>query len=102
MKHYEKASAQLSNLCHTIWRKLAPPDVKLLVYTLSIKAQIRYPAGLAPWTLQQYRLLNIKPTSLLRQVYDLRRTFPTALIYLYIVVTIDKVLLVVVPLHAVP
>ena len=81
LKHFEKASAQLSNLCHTLRRKLAPPDVKHLVYTLSVKAQIRYPAGLAPWTLQQYQLLDKKPTSLLRQVYGLRRTFPTALIY---------------------
>jgi hypothetical protein len=46
-----------------------------------IKAQIRYPAGLAPWTLPQYKLLDGKPTSLLRQIYGLRRTFPTALIY---------------------
>ncbi len=81
LKHYQKASAQLSNLCHTLRRKLAPPDVKLLVYTLSVKAQIRYPAGLAPWTLQQYQLLDRKHTSLLRQVYGLRRTFPTTLIY---------------------
>ena len=44
LKHYERASAQLSNLCHTLRRKLAPPDIKHLVYTLSIKAQIRYPA----------------------------------------------------------
>ncbi len=52
-----------------------------MVYTLSIKSQIRYPAGLAPWTLAQYLLLDKKPTSLLRQIYGLWRTFPTALIY---------------------
>ncbi len=60
---------------------MAPTDVKLMVYTLSIKSQIRYPAGLAPWTPAQYQLLDKKPTSLLRQIYGLWHTFPTALIY---------------------
>jgi hypothetical protein len=46
-KHYEKAFAQLSLLCHTLNRKLALPDVKLMVYNLTVKPQIRYPAGLA-------------------------------------------------------
>jgi hypothetical protein len=42
-KHFDKASAQLANLCHTLRRKMAPPDVKLMVYTLvsSLKFDIR-------------------------------------------------------------
>jgi hypothetical protein len=80
-QHFEAAAAQLSKLCHVLKRKHAPPDAKRLVYTLSIKSQVRYPAGLAPWNLHQYHTLDRTPTSLLRQIYGLRSTFPTALIY---------------------
>jgi hypothetical protein len=45
------------------------------------QAQIRYPAGLAPWTMAQYQELDTIPATLLRQVYGLRRTFPSDLIY---------------------
>jgi hypothetical protein len=62
-------------------RKRAPPHAKLLVYTLCIKSQIRYPAGLAPWSLSQYQELDQIPNSLLRQIYGLRRTFAAFLIY---------------------
>jgi hypothetical protein len=42
---------------------------------------MRYPAGLAPWTPKQYDDLDKVPTALLRQIYGLRRCFPTDLLY---------------------
>lgn len=51
------------------------------MYALCLKSQIRYPAGLVPWTPHQYRELDKAPAELLRQIYGLRRTFPTDLIY---------------------
>jgi hypothetical protein len=68
-------------MCRLLARKAAAPAAKRLVYSLRIKSQIRYPAGLAPWTTAQYLELDRIPTELLRQIYCLRRTFPTDLIY---------------------
>jgi hypothetical protein len=52
-----------------------------LVYSLCVKSQIRYPAGFAPWTPAQYQELDRAPAELFRNIYGLRRTSPTALIY---------------------
>lgn len=68
-------------MCHLLARKIAPPSAKQMVYALCINSQIRYPAGLAPWTPAQYRKVDTAPAELLRQIYGLRRTFPTDLIY---------------------
>ena len=76
-----KARLKLREMCKLLTRKVAPAAAKQMVYTLCIKSQIRYPAGLAPWTLQQYHDLDRAPTALLRHIYGLRRTFPTDLIY---------------------
>jgi hypothetical protein len=54
-------------MCHLLTKKL--------VYNLCLKSQIRYPAGLAPWTSDQYYTLDRIPTALLRQIYGLRRTW---------------------------
>lgn len=68
-------------MCKLLNRKVAPPAAKRLVYTLSIKFQIRYPAGLAPWTLQQYLDLDRAPTAFLRHIYGVTMVSnaPTAL-----------------------
>lgn len=68
-------------LCRILTRKVAPPAAKKLIYNLCLKSQMRYPAGLAPWTPQQYDDLDKVPTVLLRQIYGLRRCFPTDLLY---------------------
>lgn len=52
-----------------------------MVFILCILPCIRYPAGLAPWTLQQYQDLDKIPYQLLKQIYGLRYTFLQALIY---------------------
>lgn len=62
-------------------RKIAPPAANRLVYNLCIKSQICYPAGLDAWTPLQYQELDKTPAELLRQIYGLRRTFPSYLIY---------------------
>jgi hypothetical protein len=80
-KHFHAAKAKLRTMCHALLRRVAPADAKKLVYTLCIKPQIRYPAGLAPWTMIQYRELDNAATTLLRHIYGLRRTFPVDLIY---------------------
>jgi hypothetical protein len=80
-RHYLAAKSKLQTMCHLLTRKLAPPAAKKLVYTLCIKSQVRYPAGLAPWTTSQYQALDKVPAELFRQIYGLRRTFPSALIY---------------------
>lgn len=68
-------------MCHALQKRTAPPEAKKIVYLLCIKSQIRYPAGLAPWTINQYRKLDKAASSLLRHIYGLRRTFPGSLIY---------------------
>jgi hypothetical protein len=68
-------------MCKLLTRKVAPPAAKRLVYSLCIKSQIRYLAGLAPWTMAQYQELDKTPAELFRQIYGLRRTFPSDLIY---------------------
>ena len=80
-RHYHQAKRKLQQMCRILARKVAPPAAKKLVYNLCLKSQMRYPAGLAPWTPQQYDELDKVPTALLRQIYGLRRCFPTDLIY---------------------
>jgi hypothetical protein len=80
-KHFARARLKLREMCRLLTRKVASPAAKRVVYTLCIKSQVRYPAGLAPWTLQQYLDLDRAPTALLRHIYGLRRSFPTDLIY---------------------
>ncbi len=80
-KHYNLAQEKLQQACKFLLLRHAPPPVKKMVFTLCILPCIRYPAGLAPWTLQQYRNLDKIPYQLLKQVYGLRLTFPQALIY---------------------
>jgi hypothetical protein len=75
------AKLKLKTLCHLLAHKIAPLAAKRMIYNLCLKSQIRYPAGLAPWTTQQYIELDKIPTALLRQVYGLRRCFPIDLIY---------------------
>lgn len=80
-KHFHRAKLKLQMLCRLLTRKVAPPAAKKLVYSLCLKSQIRYPAGLAPWTPHQYEDLDRAPTELFRHIYGLRRTYPTDLIY---------------------
>jgi hypothetical protein len=80
-RHFHKAKAKFAVLCHTLKTKVAPPSAKRMVYALCVKSQIRYPAGLAPWTLIQYQELDWIPNALHRQIYGLRRTFLGDLIY---------------------
>ncbi len=67
VKHFQKASTKLRAMCRLLMRRVALPSAKKLVYTLCLKSQIRYSAGL--------------PTALFRQIYGLRRCFPADLIY---------------------
>jgi hypothetical protein len=80
-KHFHKAKLKLQMLCRLLMRKVAPLAAKKLVYSLCLKSQIRYSAGLAPWTPQQYDALDRAPTELFRHIYGLRRTYPSDLIY---------------------
>ncbi len=80
-RHFHKAKEKFKSLCHVLQRKQAPPQAKLLVYTLCLISQICYPAGLASCTLARYQKLDWTPNPLLRKIYGLRRTFPTYLIY---------------------
>jgi hypothetical protein len=81
-RHFTAAKLKLRSLCRLLTRKAAPPATKRLVYFLCVKSQIRYPAGLAPWTPTQYQELDRVPAELFfRNIYGLRRTAPTALIY---------------------
>ena len=80
-KHFLNARHTLQTMCLALQKRTAPPDAKKLVYLLCIKSQIRYPAGLAPWTLDQYRKLDKAATGLHRHIYGLRQTFPGGLIY---------------------
>ncbi len=48
-------------MCRLLATKAAPPAAKRLVYSLCIKSQIRYPAGLAPWTTAQFLELDRIP-----------------------------------------
>ncbi len=80
-RHFAPAKLKLRIICRLLARKVAPPAAKRLVYSLCLKSQIRYPAGLAPWTTKQYLELDRIPTELLRQIYGLRRTSPQELIY---------------------
>jgi hypothetical protein len=80
-KHFRMARLKLQQMCRVLMRKVAPPSAKRLVYTLCLKSQMRYPAGLAPWTTAQYDALDKIPTPLFRQIYGLRRSFPADLIY---------------------
>jgi hypothetical protein len=68
-------------MCRLIERKTSPPSAKRLIYNVCVKSKIRYSAGLAPWTTTQYQELDKTPAELLRQIYGLRRTFPSDLIY---------------------
>lgn len=80
-KHFSRTRLKLREMCKLLTWNIAPPAAKRIVYTLCIKSQIRYPAGLAPWTLQQYQDLYRAPMALLRHIYGLRRNFPTSLFY---------------------
>jgi hypothetical protein len=80
-QHFHRAKLKLKMICRLLARKIVPPSAKRLVYSLCIKSQIRYAAGLAPWTIAQYQKLEKNPAALLRQIYGLRRTFPSDLIY---------------------
>jgi hypothetical protein len=80
-KHYHMAKEKFQQACKFLLLRHAPPSVKKMVLTLCILPCIRYPAGLAPWTLQQYRDLDKIPYQLHKQIYGLRLTFPQALIY---------------------
>jgi hypothetical protein len=80
-KHYQMAKEKFQQACKFILLRHAPPSVKKMVFTICILPCIRYPAGLAPWTLQQYRDLDKIPYQLHKQIYGLRLTFPQALIY---------------------
>ncbi len=60
---------------------VARPTSKRLVYNLCLKSRIRYSAGQAPLITRQYKKLDRVPPALLRQIYELRRTFPAHLIY---------------------
>ncbi len=80
-RHFEAAKTKLCSMCHLLTRKVVPPAAKRLVYSLCLKSQIRYPAGLAPWTSAQYQELDRIPAELFRNIYGLRRTFPSSLIY---------------------
>jgi hypothetical protein len=80
-KHYQMAQEKFKQACKFLLLRHAPPPVKHMVYTLCILPCIRYPAGLAPWTLQQYRDLDKIPYQLFKQIYGLRLTFPLSLIY---------------------
>ncbi len=80
-KHYHLAQEKFKQACKFLLLRHAPPQVKKMVFNLCILPCIRYPAGLAPWNLQQYRNLDKIPYQLLKQIYGLRLTFPLALIY---------------------
>ena len=80
-RHFTAAKLKFRTLCRLLARKVAPPAAKRLVYALCLKSQIRYPAGLAPWSTHQYLQLDRIPAALLRNIYGLRRTFPADLIY---------------------
>lgn len=60
---------------------VARPTSKRLVYNLCLKSRIRYSAGHTPLITRQYKKLDRVPPALLRQIYELRRTFPAHLIY---------------------
>jgi hypothetical protein len=75
------AKEKFQQACKFLLLRHAPPSVKKMVFNLCILPCIRYPAGLAPWTLQQYRDLDKIPYQLHKQIYGLRLTFPQALIY---------------------
>jgi hypothetical protein len=80
-KHFQMAREKFKQACKFLLLRHAPPNIKRLIFILCILPCIRYPAGLAPWTLQQYRDLDKIPYQLLKQIYGLRHTFPQALIY---------------------
>jgi hypothetical protein len=69
------AQEKFKQACKIFLLRHVPPPVKKMVFTLCILPCIRYPAGLAPWTLQQYRDLEKIPYQLLKQIYGLRLTF---------------------------
>jgi hypothetical protein len=75
------AQEKFKQACRFILLRHAPSLVKRMVFNLCILPCIRYPAGVAPKTLQQYRDLEKIPYQLLKQIYGLRLTFPQALIY---------------------
>ncbi len=79
-RHFHQAKLKLKIMCRLLMRKIAPPSAKRLVYNLCIKSQIRYPAGLAPWTTHQYLELDRTPAALLRQqsMASAERSLPTS------------------------
>ncbi len=60
------------------WHWVPPPLCQ--ASCIQSLCQIQYPAGLAPWTTSQYQELDKTPAELLRQIYGLRRTFPSDII----------------------
>jgi hypothetical protein len=81
-RHFAAAKLKFRSLCRLLTGKIALPAAKRLVYyALCLKSQIRYPAGLAPWSTLQYLELDRVPSALLRNIYGLRRSFPADLIY---------------------
>jgi hypothetical protein len=80
-KHFIAAKLKIQTMCRLLTRKAAPPAAKRLVYTLCIKSQVRYPAGLAPWTTLQYQALDNTGGTLPPHIYGLQRTSPPDLIY---------------------